>query len=198
MLAWHFTRADRRLRYGDGRLVRVGETLRHDGCVRLCASGLHASVALIDALKYAPGPYVWRVRLGGEIVPGDDKVAASERTALWGYDASDVLRDFARRCALDVAHLWDVPPVVARWLRTGDESIRAAAVTAAEVVAADADYDTGAYFAANAAADAANAVPAAAAGAAADYAAAALGALDAARNKQNRRITAMIVAGMTP
>ena len=47
IIGWHFA-ADR-LR--DGRpLPRKGDTLKHDGAVVLCQSGLHASVRAIDAL----------------------------------------------------------------------------------------------------------------------------------------------------
>ena len=126
-LAWHFARADMRLGYEDGRAIVVGETLTHDGDLKLCESGLHASATIYDALKYAPGPMLCRVRLGGDIIRGDDKLAASERTVLWAFDATDVLRVFARRCALDVIHLWDAPAVVVRYLATGDPEIRAAA-----------------------------------------------------------------------
>lgn len=49
------------------------------------------------------------------------------RRTQWGYNAKQVLRRFAREVALDVIHLWDPPPVVLRYLKTGDEPIRAAA-----------------------------------------------------------------------
>ena len=130
-LAWHFTRLDCRLGYGDGRLVVAGETLTHDGPVKLCSSGLHASVSLLDALGHASGPYLWRVKCSGEVIKGDDKLVCTERTAIAGFDASEMLRDFARRCALDVVNLWDAPDVVIRYLKTGDKSIRAAARAAA-------------------------------------------------------------------
>ncbi|HEX6972592.1 MAG TPA: hypothetical protein VF234_10280, partial [Limnochordia bacterium] len=69
--AWWFCRADDdgvvRLPHGDGRVVRVGETLTVPGPVILCERGLRASVRAIDALPYAPGPIVCRVRLSGEI-----------------------------------------------------------------------------------------------------------------------------------
>ena len=42
-----------------------------------------------------------------------------------------VLREFARWCALSVAHLWDMPDVVRQYLQTGNEEIRAAAGDAA-------------------------------------------------------------------
>ena len=131
MRAWHFVGADRRLRYGDGATVAPGYVYTWDGPLALCQSGLHASVRAIDALRYAPGPIVCRVEMGGEIVRGDDNVVAQSREVLWAADATDALRRFARLCALDVTHLWNAPAVVLRYLRTGDESIRAAAWDAA-------------------------------------------------------------------
>ena len=53
------------------------------------------------------------------------------KSALWCYDATPVYRAFALEEALRVAHLWDPPPIVLRYLRTGDESIRVAAGDAA-------------------------------------------------------------------
>ena len=40
-----------------------------------------------------------------------------------------LLRDFARRCALSVAHLWEMPDYVRQYLETGDESMRLAAAS---------------------------------------------------------------------
>jgi len=82
-LAWHFTAGTLR----DGRSIPpIGETLRHDGPVVPCESGLHASEQLIDVLQYAPGLHLHRVTLGGQIVRHGvltDKLCASERTILW-------------------------------------------------------------------------------------------------------------------
>ena len=128
---YHFCREDRRLGFGDGREIRVGETLAVDCEPILCHRGLHASRRLIDALKYAPGPVVAKVQLGGIVVHGTDKSVATKRTTIAIADCTDILRAFARKCALDVLHLWDAPEVVERYLRTGDESIRDAARDAA-------------------------------------------------------------------
>ena len=131
MKAWYFSTEDRKLQHGDGRLIRAGATHKVDCEPVLCHAGLHASKRPIDALRYAPGPIIWRVELGGTIVKGDDKLCATERTYLWGFDATAMLREFARKCALDVIHLWDAPEVVKTYLTTGDESLRAAARDAA-------------------------------------------------------------------
>jgi len=177
-LGWHFARANNRLNYDDGRPIIIGETHTVQGQLKLCEWGLHASSRILDALQYAPGPVIYRVRLSGEILIGDDKMCAPLRTYLWGYDATGILRAFARRCALDVVHLWDPPGVVLKYLKTGDESLRAAAEAAAWAAARDA---------ARAAAWAA--VRAAAWDAARDAARVAAWA------KQNKRLTSMITAG---
>jgi len=131
MLGWHFMRADRTLGYGDTRPVCVGEWLEHSGSLVLCKSGLHGGKKILDALRYAPGPTICRCEYDGEIVRDDDKFVAARRRVLWWVDGEDLLQRFARRCALDVIHLWSPPEVVVRYLKTGDESIRAAAGDAA-------------------------------------------------------------------
>ena len=93
ILGWHFT-AGQKLR--DGRPVVVGEVLRHDDPLALCEAGYHLSERALDALRYAPGSWVWRVEGRGERLTDTDKLCCRERVALWGYDATDVLRAFAR------------------------------------------------------------------------------------------------------
>lgn len=176
---YHFCRSDRKLGYSDGRTIKVGETLIAKGKIELCENGMHASERLIDALSYAPGPVLCKVALGGEIIAGNDKVVAENRTVLAMADVSDILRKFARKCALDVIDLWDAPDIVERYLKTGDESIRVAAGAAA-------------WDAAIAAARAATWAAAMNAARAADGAAAEAADGAAAREKQNRRLVAMI------
>ena len=187
---WHFTNLDCKLRYDDGRKVVAGETLTVDFDPILCKCGLHASERIIDALVNAPGLYVWSVELGGKRIDGDDKSAAQSRTALWGYDAIDVILAWSRRVALDkIALDWDtskfgaMPAVVMEFLRTGDKNIAEAAWTVA--------------WAAAEAAWAARAETAWAAGAetawAAAHAAWAAGA--AARTKYNQWLEDAILAG---
>ena len=127
---WWFAK-DKVLPNGDGRQIRIGRTHKVKGAIVPCKHGLHLSKRIIDALSYAPGPIVYRVEGSGIIVPHGNpinKYACSERTYLeGGVDVSESLRLFARKCALDVIHLWDAPEIVIRYLKTGDESIRAAA-----------------------------------------------------------------------
>src|SRR3989304_4578803 len=132
LMAWHFLPADLRLGNGDGREVRVGETLRHDGPLVMCKCGLHASERILDALGYPTGPVISRVRCGGEILRDTAKLVCGERTVEWMLtDTDDLSRGYSRWCARSVLHLWDAPEIVLRYLDTGDESIRAAAVAAA-------------------------------------------------------------------
>ena len=113
----------------------------------------------MDALNVAEGNHVIRFpcRVLGRDDQGELRCVAGKPTL--DYGATEVLGSFARKCALDVAHLWDAPPVVKRYLRTGDKSIRAvardAAMDAAWTLAAHA-----ASAAAEAAGDAASEIPA--------------------------------------
>lgn len=182
--AWHFVSADRRLR--DGRpLPAVGELLVEPGPIKLYKKGLHGSRRLIDALGYAPGPVLCRTVHSGEILYGDDKLCSSGRIIIAMADVSEVLRKFARLCALDVVHLWDAPDVVIQYLKTGDVKTRHAAMSAARTAAMSA-----ARAAAMSAAGAAAVVAARSAAGAAVWATA--GAKHAAKAKQNRRLTAMV------
>ena len=175
---WHFTPCDEqgipRLGYNDGREVRVGETLTVSGPLNICKRGLHCSERIIDALHYAElRSTLSRVIPGGETQEGDNKLCAAERTPvvmLTQAQTDELLRRFARWCALSVAHLWEMPEVVRQFLKTGDESLREQARRTAYAYAAAAYADAAAlahaaaaYAAAYAAADAADDAAAAAA-----------------------------------
>lgn len=211
VLAWHFAAEDRCLRYGDGRKIKVGVTHKYYGNPVPCRQGLHGSIKILDALQYAPGPIIYRVRLSGVIVHRDDKLVATERTYLAGVNAESILREFARKCAVKVIHLWNAPRVVRDYLETGDEKLRAAAWDAARAAYWDAAAaGSAARSAATAAAwdatrdaswDAAGAGAAAGSSArsAAWYAARAAArsaAWDAARAEQNKLFEKMVRAAM--
>jgi hypothetical protein len=125
MLGYHFTDGDR-LRNAEP-VPPVGEWLVHLGPVVPCQSGLHASEHPMDALNYAPGLILHLVELVGDLIPhGDpiDKFCGRCRRIIASIDASELLRTFARLCAMDVIGLWDAPEVVRRYLESGDEAIR--------------------------------------------------------------------------
>jgi len=192
-LAWHFVGNTLR----DGRPIPAdGEWLTHEGAIRLCKSGLHASPRILDALQYAPGSTVCRVAVDGEIQRGDDKLAASRRVIFWRLGAAAILQAFARSAALSVIHLWDARAIVREYLETGDESLRRAARTGAWAAVNASDE----WVAANAAKAAANAAEGAAARAVRDAARAAArdaanaGARAAAMQKFDAELEAMIRA----
>ncbi len=136
----------------DGRAIPPdGEWLIHDGPVVMCESGLHASRNPFDALQFAPGETLCVVECALIVSEDSDKLVCHQRRIIARRDATAMLRSFARAQALSVAHLWDCPPVVRKYLETGDESLRAAASAAAR------DAASAAWAASDAASDAASA-----------------------------------------
>jgi len=127
MIGYHFTGE----RLWDGRPIPlIGEWLVHDGPVVPCKCGLHASEHPADALEYAPGPLLHRVELEGDLLPHGSPVGkwvGRRRRILATIDATGLLREYARWCALQVIDRWNAPSVVRQYLETGDESLRAAA-----------------------------------------------------------------------
>jgi hypothetical protein len=121
----------------DGRPVPpIGKWLTHAGPIVPCDSGLHASEHPFDALQYAPGVRLHLVELGTRIqTHGNpvDKVVSNKRKIVKSIDATELLRKFARLCALNSLQFWkdSVPIVVKEYLETGDESKRVAAESAA-------------------------------------------------------------------
>jgi hypothetical protein len=132
---WYFAEYGDRLRYNDGRKIKIGIAHKVKGTPIMCQFGLHASPTIRDALTYAPGPILYRVKLGGTIVKQADKSAATERTYLERINANEILHAWGRACALKMVDLWDCPRVVRDYLETGDESLRSAAESAAESAA---------------------------------------------------------------
>lgn len=144
MKAWHWLRADGCLNYKPHTKVVVGETLKIDLPIELCARGFHASEGALDALRYAPGPICCRVELGGTIKTGNDKVVATERTVLWMFDATPVLHEMAcisAETALLIANVddtrcWEAIEAKRAWLRGEiDDAALAAAWAAARAAA---------------------------------------------------------------
>ena len=208
MLAWHFLRDDQRLSYLPHTLVEVGQKLTVKPPLELCKWGLHASKKAIDALNYAPGSIACRVELSGEILEGDDKVCATERTVLSMIDATNILHEFACWCVEQALlrereagqeldpRSWAAIEAKRKWLRGEITDSELAAVRDAALAAAqDAAWGAAAY-AAWAAAYAANQAARDAAGDAAWAAAwdaARDAAWDAAMDAQNTRLEKMLL-----
>lgn len=96
--AWHFVNDTATLSNDlDAIKARPGLTVRKWKPWRIdaCRFGFHASVDVMDAYNYwlKPG-YLCRVKLGGVIRYGSDKVVASRRTILWMEDVSSQLERF--------------------------------------------------------------------------------------------------------
>ena len=186
---YHFLREDRKLRYEPFTPVVVGETLVYPGKPELCKAGFHASERIIDALRYAPGPVLCVVELGGEIIHGEDKAVAQERTVSWMEDISPTLHEFACQVAEEALkehgvtdeRSWKAIEVKRLWLKgeATDEELKDAWAAA----------DAAASAARSAAADAAWS---AAWSAARSAAYAAWFAAEAARDAQNEKLEAMI------
>lgn len=134
MNAYHFLDKNSTLRDGSP-APDNGVWLEHTGPVKICRSGLHASERLIDALKYAPGTLLCWVECDQIENRQDDKFVCRRRKIIRRKDITAELRQFARWCALDVAHLWDMPLVVRQYLETGDAKLRADAEADAEIAA---------------------------------------------------------------
>ena len=132
---WHFLAERGKLRDGSP-AAPVGGVETFDGEPRLCASGLHACARAIDALQYAPGSYVRRVRLEGVVVGEGDKRSATRRVVLAEADATRVLHLFAcgeAERALTVAQVknrrcWSAIETKRRWVDgdATDKELRAA------------------------------------------------------------------------
>ena len=138
VLAYHFTDG---WQLRDGQPLVVGSEYVFDGTPMMCECGYHASRHVFDAMMNAPGPILSRVECREITDECDDKLVCRRRRVIATIDATKIAQKFARMCALDVIHLWDAPDVVVRYLKTGDESIRGAAWSAAWA-ARDAAWDT--------------------------------------------------------
>jgi len=86
--AWHFLPKSQILRFGDGRPVIEGKTLTvstESVSIRMCSWGMHASVDLWDALRYAPDLILTRVLVKGSVTCEPDKLVGTSRTCLKIY-----------------------------------------------------------------------------------------------------------------
>ncbi len=168
--------------------LEVGRTYRQAGPLVLCQKGLHGSIKLRDALSYASSSILTRCSFSGEILHGDDKLCATERTVLWIGDIEPILHEAAcifAEGALRVAKVtdprsWAAIEAKRKWLRgeitakelaaagaaawdAARDAARDAAGAAARAAAWDAARDAAGDAARDAAGDAARAAARAAA-----------------------------------
>src|SRR3990167_4497527 len=152
ILAWHFVPDDGRLAHDKQRLkVKVGYTYSVPPPIVPCVWGLHGSADPLDAVKYANGALVCRVRLWGSVVAHNgDKIAAQHRDVLAMAHATRTIHLFAIECARRALirerkagrepdkRSWKALLVKRQWLdgRATDEEL-AAAWAAARAAACD-------------------------------------------------------------
>ena len=146
VLAWHFVKDDGTNR--DGIKEKIGQWYKVEGEIVPCQRGLHGSVRPLDALEFAPGLILRRTEHRGTIVEhNDDKIASSERRALWQIDATKLLHLFACWAAENALkdakvtdeRCWKAIKIKRQWLgkKATDEEL-AAASAAASAAARDA------------------------------------------------------------
>jgi hypothetical protein len=121
---WHFATAQRTVPRTNEPL-EVGRTYRQAGPLVLCESGLHGSIRLHDALTYASSSILTRCAFSGEILRGEDKLCATERTVLWISDIEPILHEAACHFAEDALRIakvtdprsWATIEAKRKWLR---------------------------------------------------------------------------------
>ena len=162
---YHFLKEDRKLQFSPYTPVVLEETLVYLGKPKLCEAGFHASERIIDALRYAPGPVLCVVELGGEIIHGEDKAVAQERTVSWMEDISPTLHEFACQVAEEALkehgvtdeRSWKAIEVKRLWLKgeATDKELNDARVAAGSAADAAAAAWSAAWYAAESAAESA-------------------------------------------
>lgn len=94
VIGWHFVRDnfELNLKHGNKRIkVKPGLVLRTNPAkLELCWNGLHASVNLFDAIKYAPGWKLCRVKSSGKIDSTYDKYVSTQREVIYIVDFKKV------------------------------------------------------------------------------------------------------------
>lgn len=158
---WHTLPANRRLTWGDGRLVELGVPMFVAGRPRVGYHGLHVARTPIEALSYVAGSVWCWVRGSGESAADGDLSSHAERTVLWWTTperGEALFRKAACRFALRVAPIaWPdgIPAVVSAYLNGKDRSTAAMAAAMAAVRAAAGNAGRSSAWAARAAAMAA-------------------------------------------
>jgi hypothetical protein len=172
VLAWHFVNASRTLQYdAESLAVEPGYiySIADHETPALCECGMHGSRRAIDALQFAPGPVICRVRIFGDVREDKDKLVGRHREVLWMADATealhrmsvwavrntplpdgrkvwDLLTDERSRRAVEVKELWidgkatDVELDAARDAAGARDAARDAARAAAWAAARDAAW----------------------------------------------------------
>lgn len=102
----------------------------------LNTSRLNGSTNALDAMFFSRrgDTLLFYLRLSGIVVQEEwrlNEAHATECTVIAGGDVSHIARKFAKRCALDVIHLWHAPKVVINYLKSDSEGLLPLALKAA-------------------------------------------------------------------
>ena len=143
MFAWHFV----------GPTLRDGSAIPDDGVpliytkpLKICESGLHFSLDPFDALQYAPGEVLCKVKVEREATAQRqvDKGVCAKRTIVIRHNVRELLYDFACAEAWAVIKTHNPPSIIKAYLLGTPEerdAERAAASAAARGAARDAAWD---------------------------------------------------------
>lgn len=143
---FYLAREDRKLGYGDNRLVRKGIVHSVDAKPKCCEIGLHGSRTVFDALKYAKSSKLYLVDIWGDVDEQKNKLCGTHREYIAYFNAEKVFRKFARVQAL--INIEKIKPycseadyeLILKWLKTGSKNLQARARSAAESAAWSAAY----------------------------------------------------------
>ena len=129
MFAWHFVGDTLR----DGSPIPAdGVPLIYDKPLRICKSGLHFSFDPFDALQYAPGEVLCRVKIEREATTQrqPDKGVCAKRTIVKRHNVRELLYDFACAEAWAVVKEHNPSPIIKAYF-LGTPAAREAAWKAA-------------------------------------------------------------------
>ena len=94
ILAWHFVTDDRILAHQEPPMAVVPGYIYGEpkGGIIICKRGMHASRKVCDALSFAPGSQLCRVRIWGDVLEQRDKIMGRYREVLAMRDVASELR----------------------------------------------------------------------------------------------------------
>lgn len=123
---WRCLGADRLI--CEGEVASIGSVHTTDFEYSLNPSRFHGSANAFDAMDLSRGgrTLLYYFNLGGIVVQEEwriNEAHSTECTVIAGGDVSHLARKFAKRCALDVVHLWHAPKVVINYLKSDSEGL---------------------------------------------------------------------------
>ena len=117
---WHFIGADFKLRFSQ-ETVELGKISEATGPISLCNNGMHACRLILDALKFANGPVVCRVKIFGETQEDREKICGRYRQVLAYGDIIWQLHQYGFDLTSSIlsgeeTDLWELLDVKKKWI----------------------------------------------------------------------------------